>query len=113
MPREHFKGERRDKLRAPFPIPALGLLRSSGLSLPGPGWGFHDLRHSAASLAISQGEYVKVVQGMLGHSSASVTLDTYSHAFSALSEQLTGGLEAAYRDSLTAQRRHAGPFARR
>jgi hypothetical protein len=43
---------------------------------------------------------------MLGHSSASVTLDTYSHAFPALSEQLTEGLDAAYRDSLTASRRH-------
>ncbi|MDQ5815227.1 MAG: integrase [Actinomycetota bacterium] len=44
------------------------------------------------------GANVKVVQGMLGHSSASVTLDTYSHVFPALSEQLTQGMET---DSLT------------
>ncbi len=38
---------------------------------------------------------MKVVQGMLGRSSASVTLDTYSHVFPALSEQLTQGMETA------------------
>lgn len=35
----------------------------------------HDLRHTAASLAISAGANVKVVQRMLGHKSAKVTLD--------------------------------------
>ena len=45
---------------------------------------------------------------MLGHSSASVTLDTYSHVFPALSEQLTQGMETAYRDSLTAPGRPGG-----
>ncbi len=38
----------------------------------------HDLRHTAASLAISAGANVKVVQRMLGHKSAQVTLDTYA-----------------------------------
>lgn len=37
----------------------------------------HDLRHSAASLATSAGANVNVVQRMLGHKSAKVTLDTY------------------------------------
>ena len=37
----------------------------------------HDLRHTAASLAISAGANVKVIQRMLGHKSAKVTLDTY------------------------------------
>jgi integrase len=35
----------------------------------------HDLRHSAASLAISAGANVKAVQRMLGHAKASMTLD--------------------------------------
>ncbi|WP_084527474.1 tyrosine-type recombinase/integrase [Nocardioides dokdonensis] len=39
----------------------------------------HDLRHYYASLLIRHGESVKVVQSRLGHSSASETLDTYSH----------------------------------
>lgn len=41
----------------------------------------HDLRHTAASLAISAGSNVKAVQRMLGHSSAAVTLDTYADLF--------------------------------
>jgi integrase len=39
----------------------------------------HTLRHTYASLLIKHGESVKVVQKRLGHSSAAVTLDTYSH----------------------------------
>jgi integrase len=41
----------------------------------------HDLRHTAASLAISAGANVKVGQRMLGHSSASMTLDVYADLF--------------------------------
>jgi len=40
---------------------------------------FHDLRHSYASLLISQGENVKFVQSQLGHASAKTTLDRYGH----------------------------------
>jgi integrase len=39
----------------------------------------HTLRHTYASLLIKHGESVKVVQKRLGHSSAAITLDTYSH----------------------------------
>ena len=41
----------------------------------------HDLRHTAASLAISAGANVKGVQRMLGHAKASMTLDTYADLF--------------------------------
>jgi integrase len=41
----------------------------------------HELRHTAASLAISAGANVKAVQRMLGHASAAMTLDTYSDLF--------------------------------
>ena len=41
----------------------------------------HDLRHTAASLAISAGANVKAVQRMLGHAKASMTLNTYTHLF--------------------------------
>ncbi|WP_315774243.1 tyrosine-type recombinase/integrase [Rhodococcoides kroppenstedtii] len=40
-----------------------------------------DLRHTAASLAISAGANVKAVQRMLGHASAVMTLDLYGHLF--------------------------------
>ncbi|MDK8345476.1 tyrosine-type recombinase/integrase [Brevibacterium sp. UMB1308A] len=39
---------------------------------------FHDLRHTAASIAIASGASVKVVQNMLGHASATMTLDVYA-----------------------------------
>jgi integrase len=39
----------------------------------------HDLRHTAASLAIAAGADVKVLQSMLGHASAAMTLDRYGH----------------------------------
>jgi integrase len=43
----------------------------------------HDLRHSAASFAVSAGANVKAVQRMLGHSSAAMTLDVYADLFDA------------------------------
>jgi len=39
----------------------------------------HGLRHTTASLAISAGANVKVVQRLLGHATASMTLDLYGH----------------------------------
>jgi integrase len=41
----------------------------------------HDLRHTAASLAIGAGANVKAVQQMLGHASAAMTLDVYAGLF--------------------------------
>lgn len=41
----------------------------------------HDLRHTAASLAIASGANVKAVQQMLGHASAAMTLDVYAGLF--------------------------------
>jgi integrase len=60
---------------------------------------FHDLRHSAASIAINSGANVLQVQQMLGHSSAVMTLDTYGHVFPALAEQLRSNLDAAYEEA--------------
>jgi integrase len=41
----------------------------------------HALRHTAACLAISAGANPKVVQRMLGHASAAMTLDVYADLF--------------------------------
>jgi len=41
----------------------------------------HDLRHTAASIAVSSGANVKVLQKMLGHASAAMTLDRYADLF--------------------------------
>lgn len=52
----------------------------------------HDLRHTAASLAISAGANVKVIQRMLGHKSAKVTLDTYAALFPDDLDNVVGAL---------------------
>ena len=41
----------------------------------------HDLRHTAASIAVHAGANVKGLQRMLGHASASMTLDVYADLF--------------------------------
>ncbi|MDH6246243.1 tyrosine-type recombinase/integrase [Mycobacterium sp. OTB74] len=41
----------------------------------------HDLRHTCASLASSSGANIKVVQKLLGHKSAVLTLDRYGQLF--------------------------------
>ena len=46
----------------------------------------HGLRHSFASLQLARGEHLKVVQELLGHSSASVTADLYSHVIPGIKE---------------------------
>jgi integrase len=55
----------------------------------------HDLRHTAASLAISAGANVKTVQRMLGHASAAMTLDTYADLFDDDLDAVTGRLDEA------------------
>jgi len=41
----------------------------------------HDLRHTCVSLAISAGANIKVLQTLLGHKTATLTLDRYGHLF--------------------------------
>ena len=57
----------------------------------------HDLRHTAASLAVSCGANVKVVQRMLGHKNASMALDLYSHLYTEDLKDLAARLDARYR----------------
>ena len=46
----------------------------------------HDLRHTAATLALTAGVHPKVVQERLGHANITITLDTYSHVLQGLQE---------------------------
>ncbi|WP_343598896.1 tyrosine-type recombinase/integrase [Mycobacterium sp.] len=55
----------------------------------------HDLRHVAASLAVSAGANVKAVQKMLGHASAAMTLDIYADLFDDDLEAVAGALDQA------------------
>ncbi|WP_241992291.1 site-specific integrase [Cryobacterium lyxosi] len=61
----------------------------------------HDLRHTAASLAISAGANVKAVQRMLGHSSAAMTLDTYADLFDDDLDRVGNALDEARMRSTT------------
>ena len=47
----------------------------------------HDLRHFHASTLLQANTHPKVVQERLGHSTISITLDTYSHTVPSLQEQ--------------------------
>lgn len=58
----------------------------------------HDLRHTAASLAISAGANVKAVQRMLGHASAAMTLDTYADLFDDDLDYVAAALSRARQD---------------
>lgn len=55
----------------------------------------HALRHTAASLAIASGANVKVVQTMLGHKSATMTLDLYGHLFADQLDDVADAMDAA------------------
>jgi integrase len=52
------------------------LLKEAGL----PDIRFHDLRHTLATLHLGMMTNPKIVQEILGHSTISITMDTYSHA---------------------------------
>lgn len=53
---------------------------------------FHDLRHTSASLMLMIGTHPKIVSERLGHSSVTITLDTYSHLLPNMQEEAANGL---------------------
>jgi uncharacterized protein len=69
-----------------------------------PGLTPHDLRHTAASLAVQADANVKAVQRMLGHASAAMTLDVYAGLFGddldAVADRLDEAAVRARADSL-------------
>lgn len=73
------------------------LLKKAGI----PHCRLHDLRHAFATRLLELGEHPKVVQEMLGHSTITLTLDTYSYVSPGLmeraAERLNDTLEQAMR----------------
>ena len=57
----------------------------------------HGLRHTAASRAIGEGANAKLVQRMLGHASAAMTLDVYADLFDSDHGDLAERFDAAVR----------------
>jgi len=96
-----------------FTMPAGGPLRASkwgeryfrpavrATGLP-EGLRVHDLRHTAASLAIRENASVKIVQAMLGHRSATQTLDRYGHLYPSDLDALAERLDRAHAAAMAA-----------
>ena len=59
------------------------ILQKAGL----PDIRFHDLRHTFATHALANGVDPKTLAGILGHTNASFTLDTYAHVTNAMQKQ--------------------------
>lgn len=59
----------------------------------------HDLRHTAALLAVQAGAHVKAVQRILGHASAAMTLDTYADLFDDDLDAVAAALDQARRSA--------------
>ena len=53
----------------------------------------HGLRHTSATLLISQNVDVKTVSNRLGHAQTSTTMDIYSHALRKMDEQAANVLD--------------------
>jgi integrase len=62
----------------------------------------HDLRHTTASLAIAAGADVKMLQTMLGHASAVMTLDRYGHLMPGRAQDVADRLDVLARASVSA-----------
>jgi len=56
----------------------------------------HDLRHTAATHLLRRGVHPKVVQELLGHSTISLTLDTYSHVAPALHAEVANHMQTLF-----------------
>ena len=56
----------------------------------------HDLRHTAATVAIASGADVKSVQDMLGHATASFTLNVYAHTSEQMMKDTASRMQGYY-----------------
>ncbi len=106
-----------------FPAPEGGPLRESNWKRSVEWWAarsvagvssfrVHDLRHTAASLWLGAGADPKVVQRVLGHATAAMTMDLYGHMVDAnlwQAARLVGGTTGASEPSAGGIRTDAGP----
>jgi integrase len=56
---------------------------------------FHDLRHTCATLLLTQGTHPKFVQELLGHATIAITLDTYSHVMPSMGDRTARAMQDA------------------
>jgi integrase len=60
----------------------------------------HDLRHSHATHLLKAGVHPKIAQERLGHSTVSITLDTYSHVLPGMQDDAAAKVDAAIRAAM-------------
>ncbi len=70
------------------------LLERAGLA--DEGFTFHTLRHTFATALFARRQHPKVVQSLLGHSSITQTMDTYSHLMDGIGDDAVDGLDEAF-----------------
>jgi integrase len=73
------------------------LLKRAGLAEHG--FTFHALRHTFATALFARGEHPKKVQSLLGHSSITQTMDTYSHLIDDIGGDAVDGLDEVFGSS--------------
>ena len=61
---------------------------------------FHDLRHTFATHALAGGVDAKTLSGILGHTKASFTLDTYAHVTTQAQRQATNTMANILSDAV-------------
>jgi hypothetical protein len=69
---------------------------------------FHDLRHTAVTMAIAAGAYAKEIAELVGHASIKTTMDVYGHMMPSRTAELAATLEEV-RQRAGARMRHAEP----
>jgi integrase len=84
-----------------YPVFQRGALNRACEALGIPRLTPHELRHTAASLAIASGADIKVVQQMLGHKTATMTWDTYGHLYGDRLDVVADAMDAARTAALT------------
>ncbi len=91
-----------DPLRPEAPVnpsSAYGQLKKILAKADLPDIRFHDLRHTFATHALASGVDAKTLSGILGHTKASFTLDTYTHTTGDMQEraaEIVGGFLTDY-----------------
>jgi len=78
------------------------ILKRAGL----PAIRLYDLRHTAATLALTVVVSPKVVSEQLGHASAAFTLDVYSHVLPHIQDDAAAKVEAALMDATAERQSH-------
>lgn len=126
--RHHRKQQAEEKLRAGPLYKDRGLVFATGIGTPLspsnvhsrsfkpllkraklPDIRFHDLRHTCATLMLSQGVNPKIAQEILGHSNISQTMDTYSHMLPDMQDRAVVAIESALLEPQGLQQRQAEP----